>query len=107
MIFWPDWALRKPETLLPFCLSPCLRGEQTFLIGIESLFFERIPAHVVSVLLPESRLIAIKKLEAAHPLHRLPGIELRNDESKRIAMIWHEWLPIMVRCQQHVIAIEV
>src|SRR3954471_583316 len=76
-------------------------------IGIEALLAERIAIHVVSVALPESWDVVVEELKPADPLHRLPRIKMRHDQPQRVAMVGAERLTIMVRGQQHVIAVEV
>src|SRR5712692_7122555 len=47
----------------------------------------RIAAHVVAVLLPEARAIAVHELQAADPLGALPEVQVRHEQTQRPAVL--------------------
>lgn len=56
----------------------------------------RVAAHVIAVLLPESRGVPVHQLDAAHPLRRLPEVQVRHDQASRAAVLGEEWLAVVV-----------
>ena len=49
--------------------------------SVEPLFLPRVSDHVVSTLLPETRLVSFHEFHAVNPLGALPCIELGDDQS--------------------------
>src|SRR3972149_7636575 len=59
-----------------------------------ALFEERVATHVIAVYLPESRPVRFSELQAADPLGALPGVQVRNDQTHRTAVIPRERLTV-------------
>src|SRR5207248_7125817 len=52
-----------------------------------TLLCPRIPPHVISVLLPESRQVVLQQLEPTHPLRALPEVEMRHEQPRGPAVL--------------------
>src|SRR5438132_863540 len=57
------------------------------LIAPVALLAPRVSIKVVAVGLPESRLLLLLELDPAHPLRALPEIEVRDEQSRRTAVL--------------------
>lgn len=73
-LFWHGYSENYLMAHSYYCASTDPEAVRMFLwlnaeclIGIKPLLFKRIAIHVVSVLLPESGSVALKKFQAAHP----------------------------------------
>ena len=60
---------------------------------------------MVSVALPESRQIVVEEFDPTHPLHRLPGIKMRDHQPQRIAMVWLQRLAVVVGSEENVVTV--
>ena len=54
------------------------------------MLFPRVAVGVVAVAFPEAEAFFAKKKKTANPLDGFPGIEMRNDEAERAAVICGE-----------------
>src|ERR1044071_1467261 len=76
----------------------------------EALAITRTPrdaAHVIAALFPKAGLIVLEEAHAFDPLGRLPGVELRNDQTNRTAMFRWNRLAIMSPGEKRVFVQEV
>src|SRR5918912_3999788 len=97
-------ALPVPR-LLPCAVS---RRRQTRLPPRRiALLVPRIAAHVVAVALPEAGAILRQELQAAHPLDALPEVQVRHDETQRIAVLRLKGPAIMAVGEEVLLAQEV
>ncbi len=71
------------------------------------LLLPRIPIHVIPILLPKPRRILIEKFKSTHPFHRLPPIQMRHNQPRRITMVRTERLAVMMRRYQHYFPIQI
>jgi hypothetical protein len=66
-----------------------------------------IAAHVVAIALPEAGAILRQELQAAHPLDALPEVQVRHDETQRIAVLRLKGPAIMAVGEEVLLAQEV
>ena len=59
--------------------------------------------HVVPVPLPKSSFVAIQQLQPGDPLRALPGVQLRDDQPRRPAVLLRQRLAIVQKRHQRVL----
>lgn len=57
---------------------------------------------MVAIAFPETQAIVVEEHEAADPLDAFPGVEMRNDEAERAAVIGAERLAVMFECEENI-----
>ena len=78
---------RRP--IMPYDSSSERQGNGRY-SGRIALLFERIAVDVVAVLFPEAGQLAVQEFDGAHPLHALPGVEMRHHQAQRVAVVGRE-----------------
>src|SRR6478672_12343358 len=72
-----------------------------------ALLMPGIAPHVVSVLLPEARVVLLQQLKPADPLRALPEIEMGHQQTHRPAVLGREWLTVVAEREQVRRAVEI
>src|SRR5690606_18306826 len=60
-----------------------------------ALLAPRITAVVIAELLPEARLVAVRQPQTAHPLRALPEVQVRDEQTRRTAVLRRQWRTIV------------
>src|SRR5207245_1586233 len=72
-----------------------------------ALLAPRIAVRVIPVALPEAQALLIEQQEATHPLHALPSIKMRHDQTQRPAMLGRERRAVVLESEENVGPLEV
>src|SRR5437588_2974131 len=72
-----------------------------------SLLFPWISMVMVAALLPETRAVALHKLQAIEPLGALIEVELGHQQAYRATMLDFQILPIVLESNHHIIIVKV
>src|SRR5207245_7687063 len=70
-----------------------------------ALFFPRVTPVVIAIPFPEPRLVARRELDPPKPLRALPGVEPRDDEPRRRAMLRGERLAVRAKSDEAIVAL--
>src|ERR1700751_5280115 len=78
------------------------RGNQRESDAGVALFFPRGPVGMVAVAFPEAETVFVEQNKTAHPLDAFPGVEVRNDEADRAAVLGSERNAIVIESEENV-----
>ena len=71
------------------------------LAGI-ALLFPGVTVGVIAVALPETELVVVEKLKAADPFDTFPGVQMRDDQTQRAAVLGGEGFTIVFKGKEHI-----
>src|SRR5262245_41824661 len=63
-------------------------------IAVIALLTPGVSVDVIAERLPEARLVVLHELQPADPLRRLPEVEVRDQETRRAAVLWRQRLAV-------------
>src|SRR5947209_6070234 len=71
------------------------RGEAAKSVALVALLPPRVTVVVVTVHLPEARLVVVEDLQAPHPLGALPEVEMGNQQPRGAAVLGGQRLALV------------
>jgi len=72
-----------------------------------ALFLPGVAVGVIAVAFPEAETFFIEEHEAAHPFDAFPGVEMRDDQADRAAVLGGERDTVVIECEQDIRVLEV